>query len=218
MPPSSATEGVLRVRETFVSLQGEGTAAGRPAFFVRLSGCNLSCRWCDTPESRLPGSGTPLPVNEILERRRRSGLSEVLITGGEPLLQEAVYTLMEALLAEGVRVYLETNGSLSLRRVPREVIKIVDWKPPSSGMSNRMNPENLRYLRYPDQIKFVIADEEDYLWAKREVLSRGLFRFVEVLFSPVWEEMPPEKLARLILADRLPVRLQIQLHKLLGLP
>ncbi len=216
MPPGSRTK--LRVYETFVSLQGEGLASGRPAFFVRLSGCNLSCAWCDTRQARAPDSGTPLSIDEILNRFRASGLKEVLLTGGEPLLQEGIYPLMEALLSEGARVFLETNGSISLSRVPPGVVKIMDLKTPSSGMAERNLYENLRYFRPGDQVKFVIADEEDYLWARERVLSLGLFYFTEVLFSPAWGRMDPGKLARLILSDRLPVRLQLQLHKLLGIP
>ena len=125
---------------------------------------------------------------------------------------------METLLAAGAQVYLETNGSLPLRLVPPEVIKIMDLKTPSSGMSAYMDYGNLRYLSRKDQVKFVIADEEDYRWARRQVLSLGLLHFTEVLFSPAWGRMAPERLARLILEDRLPVRLQLQLHKLLKLP
>ncbi len=208
----------LRVAELLVTLQGEGSAAGCPVFLVRLSGCNLACSWCDTPGTRAPESGTLFTLTEILERWRASGLREVLLTGGEPLLQEGVYPLMEALLSEGARIYLETNGSISLSRVPREVVKIMDLKTPSSGMSRANLYTNLRYLDRKDQIKFVIADEEDYRWAREKVQELGLSYFTQVLLSPAWGRMPPPKLARLILQDRLPVRFQLQLHKLLGLP
>ncbi|QJA06985.1 radical SAM protein [Thermosulfurimonas marina] len=212
------TEPVLRVFETFVSLQGEGPACGRPAFFVRLAGCNLACRWCDTSPARSPEAGRPLTLSAILKEFEATGLKEVLLTGGEPLLQEASLELMRALLRRGARIYLETNGSLSLRSVPREVVKIMDFKTPSSGMNACMLYENLRYLTPRDAVKFVIADEEDYRFAREKTLELGLFFFTEVYFSPVWGEMSPERLARLILEDRLPVRLQVQLHKFLGLP
>jgi len=159
-----------------------------------------------------------MEIPDIINRFRKSGVSRVLITGGEPLLQEGVYILMEELLALGARVFLETNGSLSLKRIPFEVTKVMDLKPPSSGMSKYMLYENLRYLSPRDQIKFVIADEEDYRWAKEKVLGLGLAYFVKVSFSPAWGLMSPEKLAKMILRDRLPVRLQLQLHKLLRLP
>ncbi|HIE33452.1 MAG TPA: radical SAM protein [Thermodesulfobacteriaceae bacterium] len=208
----------LKISELFVSLQGEGPAAGYPAFFVRLSGCNLSCRWCDTPHARQPKTGQEMEIPKIVNHFRKSGVSQVLITGGEPLLQEGVYALMEEFLALGAQVFLETNGSLSLKRVPSEVTKVMDLKPPSSGMSKYMLYENLRYLSHRDQIKFVIADEEDYRWAKEKVLRLGLNYFTEVSFSPAWGLMSPEKLAKMILRDRLPVRLQPQLHKILKLP
>jgi len=201
-----------------VSLQGEGPGSGCPAFFIRLAGCNLSCRWCDTPAARAPEAGRPRTLSEILREFEATGLREVLLTGGEPLLQEGALSLMEALLSRGARVYLETNGSLPLRRVPREVVKIMDLKTPSSGMSAHMLYENLRYLTRADAVKFIIADEEDYRFAREKTLELGLSFFTEVYFSPVWGEMSPERLARLILEDRLPVRLQIQLHKFLGLP
>lgn len=159
-----------------------------------------------------------MEIPDIINRFRKIGVSRVLITGGEPLLQEGVYILMEELLALGARVFLETNGSLSLKRIPFEVTKVMDLKPPSSGMSKYMLYENLRYLSPRDQIKFVIADEEDYRWAKEKVLGLGLAYFVKVSFSPAWGLMSPEKLAKMILRDRLPVRLQLQLHKLLRLP
>ncbi len=218
MPPTLDLNARLKIAEIFVSLQGEGPTMGCPAFFIRLAGCNLNCRWCDTPQARNPQEGKLYTVSSLLKAYRESGLSQVLITGGEPLLQEGVYPLMEALLRQGARVILETNGSLSLARVPPEVIKVMDLKTPSSGMSDRMCYENLRYLGKNDCLKFVIAGEEDYQWAREKVFSLGLFYFTEVLFSPAWGEMPPQKLAHLILQDGLPVRLQIQLHKFLGLP
>jgi len=218
VPRISGTKPFLRVAELFVSLQGEGPAAGYPAFFVRLAGCNLACRWCDTPYARQPEAGKEMALAEILTRFQESRLSQVLITGGEPLLQEGVYVLIEKILSLGGRVFLETNGSLSLKRLPSEVVKVMDLKPPSSGMSQYMLYENLRYLGPKDLVKFVIADEKDYLWAKEKFLRLGLTYFTEVAFSPAWGLMAPEKLAQWILKDRLPVRLQLQLHKLLKLP
>ncbi|MBA2849506.1 radical SAM protein [Thermosulfuriphilus ammonigenes] len=203
----------LKVAEVFVSLQGEGTLAGYPCFFVRLSGCNLRCRWCDTAWAW--EGGREVPLKEILERWRASGISLVEVTGGEPLLQAGVIELMKGFLKAGATVLLETNGSQSLKGVPQEVIKIVDFKCPSSGMSAYNRYENLRYLRRPDQIKFVIADREDYLFARKKIVELDLVRVAEVLMSPVWRQMDPVDLARWILEDKLPVRFQIQLHKIL---
>ncbi len=204
----------VKVCETFVSLQGEGTHVGLPTFFVRLSGCNLSCSWCDTLYAR--EEGTPLTIEEILIRWREEGaLPWVQITGGEPLLQEGVYPLMEAFLDEGASVLLETNGSVSLARVPRRVIKIMDLKCPSSGMTQQMRWENLAYLSSPDQVKFVIANRDDYEWARKVVEERYLFLYTQVLFSPAYGLLKPQELAEWILEDRLRVRFQIQLHKIL---
>ncbi len=203
----------LKVAEVFVSLQGEGALAGYPCFFVRLSGCNLRCRWCDTAWAW--EGGWEMPLKEILERWQASGVSLVEVTGGEPLLQAGVIELMKDFLKAGATVLLETNGSQSLKGVPREVIKIVDFKCPSSGMSAYNRYENLRYLHRPDQIKFVIADREDYLFARKKIVELDLVRVAEVLMSPVWRQMDPVDLARWILEDKLPVRFQIQLHKIL---
>ncbi len=209
MPPIT-----VRVCEIFVSLQGEGTHVGLPCFFVRLSGCNLACSWCDTPYAREEGRPWSLP--EILSRwREEDALPWVQITGGEPLLQEGVYPLMEAFLREGAKVLLETNGSLSLARVPQEVIKIMDLKCPSSGMTKYMRWENLAYLSSRDQIKFVIANRKDYEWAKEIVQKKYLFLYTQVLFSPVFGHLNPKDLAQWILNDRLRVRFQLQLHKIL---
>ena len=156
-----------------------------------------------------------MPLKEILERWQASGVSLVEVTGGEPLLQAGVIELMKDFLKAGATVLLETNGSQSLKGVPREVIKIVDFKCPSSGMSAYNRYENLRYLHRPDQIKFVIADREDYLFARKKIVELDLVRVAEVLMSPVWRQMDPVDLARWILEDKLPVRFQIQLHKIL---
>lgn len=212
------SSGSLKVLETLVTLQGEGPGSGRPVFLIRLAGCNLACRWCDTPQARSPEAGRARSLSDLLREFEASGLSEVLLTGGEPLLQEGTVVLLQALVSRGARVYLETNGSLPLGPVPQEVIKIMDLKTPSSGMSHQMLYENLRHLTFRDAVKFVIADEEDYLFAREKTFSLRLPSFTEVYFSPAWGEMSPERLARLILRDRLPVRFQVQLHKFLGLP
>ncbi len=198
-----------------MSLQGEGAHMGLPTFFVRLAGCNLRCRWCDTPYARKPLRKFFTLEDILKEWERRGKLSYVQITGGEPLLQEAAYDLMSLFLLKRVTVLLETNGSLSLKRVPREVVKIMDLKPPSSGMEKQMDYSNLAYLGRKDQVKFVIADRADYVWAKEKLFKHYLPLYTQVLFSPAYGRLDPRELAEWILKDLLPVRFQIQLHKLL---
>ncbi len=208
-------EKVLDVSEIFVSLQGEGTLAGIPTFFVRLSGCNLRCNWCDTSYAQKPSKNF-ISIEEIVRHWEKAGkIPYVQITGGEPLLQENVYDLMDFFLKEGVTLLLETNGSISLRKVPKEVIKILDLKTPSSGMTPYMRYENLAYLGTKDQVKFVIADRVDYEWAKKRMSLYYLPVYTQVLFSPAWGLMNPQELANWIIEERLPVRFQLQLHKIL---
>ncbi len=204
---------MLRVTETFVSIQGEGLAAGLPCFFIRLSGCNLRCTYCDTRYAYLPGNIAT--VEELINAWKASGVEYVQVTGGEPLTQPEVYRLMAGLLEKGAKVLLETNGSMSLKRVPFQVIKIVDRKTPGSGMADSWFPNNMRYISHTDQMKFVITNDKDFHWAVRELEKKGLCYFTQVLFSPAAPLMAPERLAELILETRLPVRLQLQLHKIL---
>ncbi|WP_457755797.1 7-carboxy-7-deazaguanine synthase QueE, partial [Thermodesulfatator indicus] len=197
---------ILDIAEIFVSLQGESTYVGLPTFFVRLAGCNLQCQWCDTVYAQQPQKNF-ISLSEILDRWQRGGkLKVVQITGGEPLLQENVYPLMKAFLDKGATVLLETNGSMPLERVPREVVKIMDIKPPSSEMNAYMRFENLAYLDRKDQVKFVIADREDYKWAKNVMTKFYLPVYTQVLFSPVWQRLEPRELAEWIIKDKLPVR------------
>ncbi|NIA08631.1 MAG: radical SAM protein [Nitrospiraceae bacterium] len=199
--------------ETFVSLQGEGAWAGWPCFFIRLSGCNLRCTYCDTRYAYMEREKRN--ISGLIEEWKQSQIGLVEVTGGEPLLQSTTPILLKALLDEGAKVLLETNGSLSLSNVPREVIKIVDRKTPGSGMGKFWCEENLRWLNQGDQLKFVITDQKDYEWARKEVLRLCLWRYTEVLFSPIWKNLAPSDLAGWIIADRLPVRFQVQLHKVL---
>lgn len=196
-----------------MSLQGEGVWAGWPCFFIRLSGCNLRCTYCDTQYAYNKVDNRD--IEGLINEWRRTGVGLVQVTGGEPLLQPGTHTLIEALLSEGARVLLETNGSLDLRNVPREVIKIVDRKTPGSAMEEFFLEENLGWLNQGDQLKFVITDREDYEWAREEVIRLCLFYYTEVLFSPAWGRLAPFQLAEWIIADRLSVRFQIQLHKIL---
>ncbi len=206
----------LRVNEIFYSIQGESTYTGRSCVFVRMTACNLRCRWCDTEYAFHEGEA--LTIEQVLEKVRAYKCPLVEITGGEPLLQEDVHPLIDRLLLEGFEVLIETGGSLDVSGLDARVVKIVDLKAPGSGMEHRNNLDNLRYLDRKDQIKFVVADRRDYEWAKRMMVEHAIAEKVQVLFSPVFGELHPRELAEWILADRLPVRLQIQLHKFLWDP
>ncbi len=203
----------LLVTETFSSIQGEGVWAGWPCFFIRLTGCNLRCTYCDTRYAY--EGGREYTIYELVSLWRDSGLKLVQITGGEPLLQQGTIPLMESLVLHKAKVLLETNGSLSLHNVPSPVIKVVDMKTPGSGMEESWIPENFRWIGLQDQIKFVITSEEDYYWARTQILHYGLFYFTQVLLSPAWGLMDPGKLASLLVRDRLSARLQLQLHKVI---
>ena len=206
----------LQVNEIFYSIQGESTFTGRPCVFVRLTGCNLRCRWCDTAYAFYDGE--TLTVEQVLERVRTYKCPLVEITGGEPLLQGEVHSLIDRLLLEGYEVLVETGGSLDVGRLDPRVVKILDLKAPGSGMDRLNSLDNLRYLDRKDQVKFVVADRRDYGWAKQIMAEHALAEKAQVLFSPVFGELDPRELAEWILADRLPVRLQIQLHKYLWDP
>lgn len=206
----------LQVNEIFYSIQGESTFAGRPCVFVRLTGCNLRCRWCDTTYAYYDGEQRS--IEQVLEQVRAFTCPLVEITGGEPLLQEEVYSLIDRLLLEGYEVLVETGGSLSVHRLDPRVVKILDLKAPGSGMDPHNNLENLRHLSRKDQIKFVVADRSDYEWAKRVMAEHVLPEKTQVLFSAVLGALHPRELAEWLLADRLDARLQIQLHKYLWDP
>jgi 7-carboxy-7-deazaguanine synthase len=203
---------MLTVNEIFHSIQGESTYAGRPCVFVRLTACDLRCSWCDTPYAF--DEGRKMTVDDVVARVRDFDCDVVEITGGEPLLQRDVYPLMQRLLDEGRTVMLETGGHRSVEDVPGGVIRIIDVKCPGSGESGKNHWPNLERLRPTDEIKFVIADRADYDYA-RDVVARCDLpsRAAAVLFSPVHGVLAPKTLAEWILADRLPVRLQLQVHK-----
>ena len=203
----------LRLTEVYRSIQGESTFAGQPCIFVRTTGCNLRCVWCDSAYTFSGGRWWSL--EEVLSEVERLGPGLVEVTGGEPLLQEeAVVALLEALLGRGRTVLLETSGSLSLSRIPEAVHKIVDFKPPGSEEVEANDFSIVEDLTTRDEVKFVIGDRRDYEWS-REVLRRyELFRRTRaVLFSPVHGRLAPAELSRWILEDGLPARLNLQLHK-----
>ena len=203
---------MLTVNEIFHSIQGESTHAGRPCVFVRLTACDLRCSWCDTPYAFHEGS--KMTVEDVVARVREYGCDVVEVTGGEPLLQKDVYPLMQRLLDEGRTVMLETGGHLSVDEVPEGVVRVIDVKCPGSGEAGKVHWPNLDRLRPTDEVKFVIADRADYDYARGIVAKHGLAgKAAAVLFSPVHGAMNPRELAEWILADRLPVRLQLQAHK-----
>jgi len=208
---------MLTVNEIFHSIQGESTHTGKPCVFVRLTACDLRCSWCDTPYAFT--EGRKMSVDEVLERVREYACDVVEITGGEPLLQKEVYPLMERLLDEGRTVMIETGGHLSADEVPAGVVRVIDVKCPGSGESEKVHWPNLERLRSSDELKFVIKDRTDYEFA-RDVVSKHdlLTRCAAVLFSPVHGVLEAKQLAEWILADRLPVRLQLQAHKYIWSP
>lgn len=203
----------LRISEIFYSLQGETTRVGLPTVFVRLTGCPLRCSWCDTTYAFT--GGRTFSLEEILAQVAAYTPRYVCVTGGEPLAQKNCLKLLTALCDAGYDVSLETSGALPVGEVDVRVSRIVDLKPPSSGESTKNCWENLRLLRQDDELKFVIADRADYDWMRRIIVERQLAGCCPILLSPVQNTLSPQTLAEWILADRLPVRLQVQLHRLL---
>jgi 7-carboxy-7-deazaguanine synthase len=206
-------EGTLRISEIFHSLQGESTRAGLPTVFIRLTGCPLRCNWCDTAYAF--SGGEVMAIETILEHVAAFGCPTVCVTGGEPLAQANCRYLLAVLCDAGYSVSLETSGSLDIGGVDQRVSRIVDLKAPDSGESAKNRWENLDQLRPHDEIKFVLASRADYEWAVEASRQRRLFERCTVLFSPVWDTLPPQQLAEWIVQDRLPVRFQLQLHKVL---
>jgi len=207
-------EGVtLRLTETFLSIQGETSRTGLPTVFVRLAGCPLRCRWCDTTYSFQ--GGEMVTLEELLERIAEFGIGTVCVTGGEPLAQKGCLPLLTELCDRGYSVSLETGGALDVAAVDPRVSRIVDIKPPGSGESERNRWDNIPLLGAHDEVKLVLASRADYEWARAVMQQHGLERRCPVLFSPVQGELDPQQPAEWILADRLPVRMQLQLHKIL---
>ena len=203
----------LRITEIFHSLQGETSRVGLPTVFVRLTGCPLRCGYCDTAYAF--HGGETLTLDAVLAEVARYGTRYVTVTGGEPLAQKSCLALLTALADRGYSVSLETSGALDVSEVDERVSRIVDVKTPGSGEADRNRWENLAHLNARDEIKFVLCGEADYEWAKTVLAERRLDRICPVLLSPSYGDLPPRTLAEWILRDRLPVRMQIQVHKVL---
>lgn len=204
-------QGTLRITEIFRSLQGESSSVGWPTVFVRTTGCPLRCTWCDTAYAFT--GGRTMTLSAIVTEVAAHGVRHVTVTGGEPLAQPATPALLSMLCDAGYRVSLETSGALDIAGIDSRVVRVVDLKPPGSGESSRNRWSNLDHLAAGDELKFVIADRADYDWSVAQLahVPAG----VEVLFSPVHGQLLPRELADWIVADALPVRFQLQLHKLL---
>ncbi len=206
----------MKINEIFKSIQGESSFAGMPCVFIRTTFCNLRCRWCDTAYAFYDGEEQS--IDAILTQVRAYQCRLIEITGGEPLLQKEVYPLMTALLDEGFHVLVETSGSLPICQVDPRAIVIMDIKCPGSGMNHTIHWENLAGLRPHDEVKFVIADQNDYEWAKSVLIQNPILRDRTILFAPVFGELDPCLLSEWILQDNLPVRLNLQMHKFIWNP
>ena len=203
----------LKITETFYSLQGEADAVGWPTFFIRLTGCPLRCQYCDTTYAFHGGEWQP--VAALIEQARQSGARQVCVTGGEPLAQKQCLSLLAGLCDAGLAVSLETSGAIDASAVDPRVVRVIDVKTPGSGESHRNLELSVQQLRATDLLKFVICDRADYEWSRSKVQDERLDTQCSVLFSPSYQQQPAADLANWILADRLPVRFQVQLHKVL---
>jgi len=201
----------MKVCEIFTSIQGESSYAGMPCTFIRMAGCNLRCSYCDTTYAY--DESIELSENEILNEVTLIGTNLVTITGGEPLLQEGTFHLVERLIGEGHKVLIETNGTLSIKDIDSRAIIVLDVKTPGSGMSEDMDVSNCDYIKPSDEVKFVITDRTDYEWSKDIIRKYNLKPRCQILFSPAFGMLTPELLIKWMLEDRLDVRLNLQMHK-----
>ena len=210
----------MKIVEMFTSIQGESSYAGRPCFFIRTAGCNLNCSYCDTEYAKSADAGKFFSIENLIEEAKTANAAIVEITGGEPLLQEGIEDLCRGLIDTGFTVLVETNGSVRISQLPEGVIRIVDCKTPSSGEAGRMDFANFADLKLYDEVKFVISDRSDYLYARDIIEKYRLNDKVEnILFSPVASEnFSAAELSEWILEDHLNVRLQLQLHKIIWSP
>lgn len=212
-----AKEDTIVVHEIYKSIQGESRFAGLPCVFVRTTGCNLRCTWCDTPQAFY--GGTRLPRADVRRQVQQLDTKLVEVTGGEPLLQPAVRVLLSELAEAGHDVLLETSGEADIGGIDPRVVRIMDWKPPGSGESERMRVSNLAHLTPRDEVKFVIADRRDYEWMRDQIRLRAIAsRTPHLLASTVFGRLAPRDLVAWVLEDNLPVRVQLQLHKYIWSP
>jgi len=206
----------MRVTEIFHSIQGESSYVGRPCVFVRLTGCPLRCTWCDTDYAFY--GGNEQSIEQILAKVDSYGCQLVEVTGGEPLAQAEAFQLITKLCDGGYHVLIETSGAIDISKVDKRAHVILDVKCPGSGMTDRMYWPNLTLLTMKDEAKFVLSDRKDYDWARNTIAQYELTGRCPVLMSPVFGSLDPRLLAEWVLADRLPVRFQLQLHKLIWAP
>ncbi|MDD3626543.1 MAG: radical SAM protein [bacterium] len=203
----------MLICEIFKSIQGEGIQAGLPFIFVRLSGCNLNCTYCDTEYSKK--EFIPFEIKDILKSVSRFNINNLLITGGEPLVQDEVYILMKKLLKHKYKVSLETNGSILIDKVPKKVHIILDLKTPASGMNKKNNLNNLKYLKKTDEIKFVVTGRKDFLWSIKQIKKFNLEKKFIVLISPVRDNVSFSEISDWILNSGLNLKLNLQIHKII---
>ena len=206
---------MINIHEIYQSIQGESTLAGMPCAFVRLAGCPLRCHYCDTEQAIPFDSGQAMPIAHVIAQVKDMGNPLVLVTGGEPLAQKSCIDLLKGLLELDVIVQLETSGALDVKPVPQIVRKVMDLKTPDSGEEKRNRWENLQYLYKYDEIKFVLASRRDYEWCKQVIEQRLHDTSATILLSPCWGKLIPSDLSTWILEDGLPVRMQLQMHKVI---
>ena len=206
----------LKINEIYYSVQGESTHAGRPCIFIRLTYCNLRCSYCDTEYAFYDGKD--MEVTDIMSEIKRWDCNLVEVTGGEPLFQDECIDLLNELVNSNYEVMLETGGSLSISDVPKKVVKIVDFKCPSSGMVKKNLWSIVDDLQAHDEVKFVIGNREDFDWAKDRITEYSLDKICTLLFSPTFGEIDPQQIVEWILAENLPVRMQLQMHKMIWSP
>ena len=203
----------LKVNEIYYSIQGESSYTGLPCIFIRLTYCNLRCTYCDSEYTFHDGNN--MSINDILETIRQYSCKLVEVTGGEPLVQKECITLLKKLVDLDYEVLLETSGSLTIKDVPKQVINIIDFKCPSSGMKKKNHWDNINYLKPNDEVKFIIEDREDYEWAKIKIRQYNLNKKSKILMSPSYNKIEEKEIVEWILKDNLNVKFQIQLHKII---
>jgi 7-carboxy-7-deazaguanine synthase len=206
----------LIINEIYYSIQGESSLAGKPCVFIRLTYCNLRCSYCDTEHAFY--NGKEMNIKDIIKKIKQWPCKLIEVTGGEPLLQRECITLLNELIKLKYKVMLETSGSLPLNKVPSEVIKIIDFKCPSSKMKHKNSWKIINDILPHDEIKFVIGNKEDYDWAKEKIYELNLNEICTILFSPVFNSIEPKKIIEWILTDNIPVRFQLQMHKIIWEP